>query len=165
MKTLFVAIRAILWASGFILLWGWLAMSARRYDARLEIELPPAARIPGVVLMIPGALLAFACIASFIVRGRGTPAPFDPPRVFVATGPYRYVRNPMYVGAAVFLLGLGLFERSPSILILSAISLAGAHLFVLVYEEPALEDRFGASYLAYKRDVRRWIPRRPRSSS
>lgn len=165
MKILFVAVRAILWASGFILLWGWLALSARRYDTRLGGELPPALKFPGVLLMIPGGLVALACIGSFIVRGKGTPAPFDPPRVFVASGPYRYVRNPMYVGAAVFLLGFGLFEQSPSILLLSALSLTCAHFFVVLYEEPALEDRFGASYLAYKNAVHRWVPRRPVSSS
>jgi protein-S-isoprenylcysteine O-methyltransferase Ste14 len=115
--------------------------------------------------MIPGAFLVLLCLWNFVVRGKGTGAPFDPPRVFVATGPYRYVRNPMYVGAAVFLLGFGLFERSPSILVLSAILLTCAHLFVILYEEPELEARFGATYLAYRRDVRRWIPRRPRSSS
>jgi len=165
MRTAFVAIRAILWAAAFILLWGWLAVSARRYDARISIEVPPAARIPGIALMIPGGLLVLACVGSFVLRGQGTPAPFDPPRVFVATGPYRYVRNPMYLGAGVFLLGFGLFEGSPSILLLTAAAWVVAQIFLIVYEEPDLEDRFGSSYTDYKKAVHRWIPRRPPSSS
>ncbi len=161
MKALFVAVRAVLYASGFILFFGWLAMSARRYDARLDLRLPAAGKIPGVLLMIPGGILALACVGNFIVRGKGTPAPFDPPRVFVATGPYRYVRNPMYVGGLAFLAGLALFEGSVSILLFSLLLLVVAHLLVVLYEEPDLERRFGESYLAYKRTVPRWLPRRP----
>ncbi len=161
MKALFVAVRAVLYASGFILFFGWLAMSARRYDARLDLQVPAAGKVPGVLLMIPGGILALACIGNFIVRGKGTPAPFDPPRVFVATGPYRYVRNPMYVGGLAFLAGLALFEGSVSILLFSLLLLVVAHLLVVLYEEPDLERRFGESYLAYKRTVPRWLPRRP----
>ena len=165
MKTLFIAVRALLYSAGFVLLWGWIALGSRKYDSRFGFELPPALQAPGIALMIPGAFLVLVCLWNFVVRGRGTGAPFDPPRVFVASGPYRYVRNPMYLGAAIFLLGFGLFERSVSILALSAFLLLAAHLFVLVYEEPDLERRFGESYRSYKRTVRRWIPRRPAASS
>jgi protein-S-isoprenylcysteine O-methyltransferase Ste14 len=164
MKTAFVAVRAILYASGFIFVFGWTALAARRYDEQLGIALPEALKIPGLVLMVPSGILALACIGNFIVRGQGTPAPFDPPRVFVAAGPYRYVRNPMYVGGLLFLAGLALFESSLSILLFAAILLVAAHLLVLLYEEPILERKFGASYLAYKRAVPRWIPRRPFAS-
>ena len=118
----------------------------------------------GVALMIPGGLLVLACVGSFVLRGAGTPAPFDPPRVFVGTGPYRYVRNPMYIAAALVLAGYGLLERSLSIVLLSLVFLVVMHLFVLLVEEPGLERRFGESYLAYKRATNRWLPR-PRPSS
>ena len=164
MKHLFVAVRAVLYACGFVLLWGWLASGARRYDERLRIELPAALVAPGILVMVAGGLLVLACIWNFIVRGRGTPAPFDPPRVFVATGPYRYVRNPMYIGAGAFLLGFALLGRSVSVLLLGLALLLGAHLFVVFVEEPGLERRFGESYLAYRRSTNRWLPRlRPSS--
>ena len=164
MKHLFVALRAVLYGAGFVLFWGWLASGARRYDARVAIELSSSWKAVGVLLMIPGALLVLACVASFVIRGHGTPAPFDPPAAFVATGPYRYVRNPMYIGAALLLFGYGLWERSASVALLSLVLLFGAHLFVLLVEEPGLKRRFGESYLAYRRSTNRWLPRlRPSS--
>jgi protein-S-isoprenylcysteine O-methyltransferase Ste14 len=165
MKTVFVAVRAILYASAFIVFFGWLALGARRYDGRIGVALPAALKFPGLLLMIPSGILTLACIGNFIARGKGTPAPFDPPRVFVAAGPYRYVRNPMYVGGLAFLAGLALFEGSVSILVFAAILLAAAHLLVILYEEPVLKARFGESYAAYLRSVPRWLPRRPARSS
>ncbi|HSS45394.1 MAG TPA: isoprenylcysteine carboxylmethyltransferase family protein, partial [Thermoanaerobaculia bacterium] len=86
---------------------------------------------------------------------------FDPPRVFVASGPYRFLRNPMYLGAWFLLAGFGLFEGSVSILLLSFAMLLAAHLFVVFVEEPGLESRFGKTYLEYRARTNRWIPRRP----
>jgi protein-S-isoprenylcysteine O-methyltransferase Ste14 len=99
---------------------------------------------------------------TFVVRGRGTPFPLDPPVVFVPTGPYRYVRNPMYIGGALVLAGYGLLQQSASVVLLSVLFLLGAHLLVLLLEEPGLERRFGDSYAAYKQAVNRWLPRVPR---
>jgi protein-S-isoprenylcysteine O-methyltransferase Ste14 len=52
-----------------------------------------------------GFALSFWCAMEFALRGRGTPAPFDPPRRLVITGLYRWVRNPIYVGMAIMLIG------------------------------------------------------------
>jgi protein-S-isoprenylcysteine O-methyltransferase Ste14 len=164
-KAFFVALRAALYSTGFILLWGWLAGIARRYDARRGIELPSGVEPVGLVLASCGAVLVLACLGNFVVRGRGTPAPFDPPVVFVPTGPYRYVRNPMYIGAALVLAGYGLFERSASVVLLSLVFLVVMHLFVILGEEAGLERRFGDSYTSYKRAVNRWLPRAPRESA
>jgi protein-S-isoprenylcysteine O-methyltransferase Ste14 len=155
----FVAIRGVFYAFLFISLWVWLAVLVRNYDARLNITMPIWLRPIGVVLAIPGIILAAMCVATFATRGRGTPAPFDAPREFVATGPYRYVRNPMYVGAFAVLFGCGFVLSSPSIVLLAFGFLLLAHIFVLLYEEPALTGRFGESYLKYWASVRRWIPR------
>jgi protein-S-isoprenylcysteine O-methyltransferase Ste14 len=164
-KTFSVAVRAVLYSTGFVLLWAWLAGGARRYDAGLGFELPSGSQSFGLVLAIPGALLVLACIGSFIFRGRGTPAPFDPPVLFVPTGPYRYVRNPMYIGAALVLGGYAFSQRSASVVLLTAGFLLIMHLFVILLEEPSLERRFGDSYVAYKRAVNRWLPRVPRESA
>lgn len=165
MKTFFAAIRTTLYAIGFVLLWGWLASGVRGYDTRLNIALSPGWKVVGMLLIVSGAAVVLACLASFVVRGQGTPAPFDPPVSFVPSGPYRYVRNPMYIGAALVLAGYGLWQRSAAIAIFSLAFLVIFHLFVVLVEEPGLEQRFGQSYLAYKRRVRRWLPRRPAASS
>ncbi len=161
MKTLFIALRAALYGAVFVLLWGWLAVSARVYDRRFPVSVPPSTAPLGFVAMGLGALLALSCVTTFVLCGRGTAAPFDPPRVFVASGPYRFVRNPMYLGAWFLLAGFGLFEGSVSILLLSFVMLLAAHLFVVLVEEPGLESRFGKSYLKYKATTNRWIPGRP----
>jgi protein-S-isoprenylcysteine O-methyltransferase Ste14 len=159
METVFVALRAVTVMSAFVLLWGWVAWSLRPLDARLGLSLPEWAPVPGLALIVLGAALALTCAALFVVKGRGTPAPFDAPRRFVAAGPYRHVRNPMYLGAFLVLAGAALSVRSPSILMFSAVWLLPAHLFVILYEEPTLRRKFGASYDEYCRAVPRWVPR------
>jgi protein-S-isoprenylcysteine O-methyltransferase Ste14 len=159
MKTLFIALRAAIFGTGFIFLWGWVALSLHhRYHISLGIALPHWTRTLGIVLMVLGATLAFACVATFVIRGEGTPAPFDPPRNFVAAGPYKHVRNPMYIGGFAVLVGFGLYEQSVAILLFTLPWLLSAHLFVIFYEEPHLRSAFGAPYDAYCRSVRRWLP-------
>lgn len=155
----FVILRAVFYSAAFILLWAWLAVLVRPFDARLAFTVPTWIRPLGWALSLAGALLALWCISTFVARGRGTPAPFDPPREFVAAGPYRYVRNPMYIGGFGVIFGAGLVLPSPSILGLAVLFLLIFHLFVLLYEEPALAGRFGDPYLRYKSSVHRWLPR------
>jgi protein-S-isoprenylcysteine O-methyltransferase Ste14 len=99
------------------------------------------------------------CFYNFTFKGRGTPAPIDPPKERVASGPYRYVRNPMYVAGIVTLLGHIIWWPSLSLLITPPIFFLTAHTFVVLYEEPTLRRKFGASYEQYCREVPRWIPR------
>jgi len=161
MKTLFIALRAAIFSTGFILLWGWVALSLHnRYDTTLGFALSGWTRTWGIALMAAGGTLAFACVATFVTRGEGTPAPIDPPRKFVAAGPYKFVRNPMYIGGFVVLLGFGLYEQSATILLFTLPWLLLAHLFVILYEEPHLHATFGTPYDAYCHSVRRWLPRR-----
>lgn len=162
MKTLLIALRSVIYMTGFVLLFGWIALRVRSFDRTLGVSLPDAVEIPGVILSAAGAVLVLACASVFITRGRGTPAIFDAPRAFVAAGPYKYVRNPMYVGGMMLLVGFGLCERSVSILFMALILLALLHLLVVFYEEPGLTRRFGTSYQEYRQSVGRWLPRRPR---
>jgi protein-S-isoprenylcysteine O-methyltransferase Ste14 len=118
-----------------------------------------AAQIAGVIVGASGASLALWCIVTFVVIGRGTPAPFDPPRRLVVAGPYRLVRNPMYIGAALALAGAALFYVSWALLGYCAAFALTTHLFVVGYEEPALRASFGDDYLRYCERVRRWRPR------
>lgn len=160
MKTLFIALRSAVFGTGFVLLWGWVGLNLhRRYDNTLSLVLPEWTRALGIALLIAGGALALACITTFVTRGEGTPAPFDPPRKFVAAGPYKLVRNPMYLGGFILLFGFGLYERSPAILFFALPWLLFAHLFVILYEEPHLRATFGAPYDMYCRSVHRWLPR------
>lgn len=156
-----LSLRAILYSAGFIALWTWAAVSVRPMDARFDLGVPSWLRLLGLPVAVLGALIAASCIAVFVSRGRGTPFPLDAPREFVATGPYRYARNPMYIGGFLVILGAGLWVQSPSIVALSVLFVLLMHLVALIYEEPTLEDRFGSSYRHYKTSVNRWLPRRP----
>ena len=125
---------------------------------------PPTAigvpQVAGMLAAAAGGALALWCVLAFAVIGKGTPAPFDAPRRLVVRGPYRFVRNPMYVGGALALAGAALFYRSAALAAYAAIFFLVAHAFVVAYEEPALRKRFGAEYDAYCREVRRWRPGR-----
>ena len=113
----------------------------------------------GIWLLLDGVGLAGWCVNLFNVVGRGTPVPFDPPTHFVATGPYRFVRNPMMVGAFLILGGEAALYQSSAVLVYTVCLMTAATLFVRYWEEPDLERRFGPTYLEYKRQVPRWIPR------
>ena len=119
-----------------------------------------AAQVTGAIVGAAGFVLALWCILTFVVIGRGTPAPFDPPRRLVDAGPYRVVRNPMYIGAALALAGAALFYESWALVGYCAIYALVMHLFVVLYEEPTLRSTFGALYVGYCERVGRWWPRR-----
>ena len=122
-------------------------------------EWHPLALVP----MAVGFALYLACAGRFVVEGHGTPAPIDPPRQLVVRGPYRWVRNPMYVAVAAVLLGEVLLSASAWLAAYAAFVCLAFHLFVRLYEEPHLTAQFGEPYRAYAARVPRWIPRRPRA--
>ena len=105
-----------------------------------------ALRTLGAILAAGGGMLSYVCMVAFIVHGDGTAFPSDPPKRFVAIGPYRYVRNPMYVGNLVLACGVGLVFLSLTYLTYAACLGVLTHLYVVRYEEPRLKKRFGAPY-------------------
>jgi len=105
-----------------------------------------------------GAALALWCIFTFATIGKGTPAPFDPPRRLVIRGLYRFMRNPMHIGAALALAGAALFYKSAPLLAYGGVFLLACHLFVITYDEPRLRRSFGADYEAYCQRISRWWP-------
>ena len=106
-----------------------------------------------------GAALYLWCAWDFVSRGEGTPNPLDPPRRLVVAGPYRLVRNPMYL--AVWLALLGHCLRWPAVPMVGLFvgSVVFVLAFVLGYEEPALTRRFGDAYTRYRTQVPRFLPR------
>jgi protein-S-isoprenylcysteine O-methyltransferase Ste14 len=120
----------------------------------------PSIRYLGLLPIALGTAGLVWCIWRFYSDGRGTLAPIDPPKYLVVRGLYRYVRNPMYVGVLLILLGEAIAFSSRALLIEAGVFFVLAHLFVMFYEEPALRRQFGGSYERYLQVVGRWIPRR-----
>ena len=121
---------------------------------------------PGIVRALGFLLVAFGvatmvwCFARFALA-RGTPSPIDPPKDLVVVGLYRWVRNPIYLGAFAILLGRILRTGSRPLAVYAALFALACHVFVVWYEEPALARQFGAAYDRYRGSVPRWLPRRP----
>jgi protein-S-isoprenylcysteine O-methyltransferase Ste14 len=113
----------------------------------------------GVGLALAGLALVCWSVYHFWTHGRGTLAPWDPPRRFVVEGPYRYVRNPMIGGVVLVLLGEGLFLRSLGLLEWAAAFTLLNAVYIPLLEEPILRARFGAPYVRYSERVRRFVPR------
>ena len=113
----------------------------------------------GLVVIAMGAAIYFRCVWEFAVRGLGTPAPIAPTKFLVTTALHRYVRNPMYMGVALVILGEAALFRSVHLVEYAAAMLLIAHVFVVFYEEPTLRRQFGESYEEYRRTVPRWIPK------
>jgi len=113
----------------------------------------------GVLSILGGACIYFCCAWEFAVRGFGTPAPIAPTKFLVVSGLHRYVRNPMYIGVLLVILGQAALFDAPRVAEYGCLCVLVAHIFVLLYEEPTLHRQFGESYEQYLRTVPRWIPR------
>src|SRR5436190_1524558 len=153
-------VRALTYAALFIGF--FLVFVPQRILHATGIVRPPwigPAQMAGLELGAVGGGLAVWCVMTFALVGKGTPAPFDPPRKLVIAGPYRWVRNPMYIGAGLVLVGTALFYRSEALAAFAAAFWVVVHAFVVLYEEPTLERTFGAQYSDYRNAVHRWLPK------
>jgi protein-S-isoprenylcysteine O-methyltransferase Ste14 len=134
----------------------YIPLAFLRNGPRLETGVISFLAIP---FWLIGSLIILWCFWAFTFRGQGTPNPADPPKELVVTGPYRFVRNPIYVGVVFIFLGHFLWFGYWALLIYPVPVLIGVHLFVILYEEPTLRRRFGAHYEEYLKSVPRWIPK------
>ena len=155
-RRVLAVVRALIIAPLFIWLWTMFVPRWLRGPHAFEDPHPL-----GWIVVAAGTAIALPCIWQFAWRGLGTPAPFDPPRRLVISGPYRWMRNPMYLGFGVALIGEAIVfpHITRTMLILTLILWSAVSLFVVVYEEPTLRRLFGSDYEAYCRRVHRWIPR------
>ncbi len=119
----------------------------------------PAFLIIGIVLILIGTVVYGWTVYDFAVSGKGTPLPIDAPRKLVVRGLYRYVRNPMYLGVLLVILGWVWVFADLRIWLYGLVVALIAHVFVVRYEEPHLENTFKDEYVAYKASVGRWLPR------
>jgi protein-S-isoprenylcysteine O-methyltransferase Ste14 len=111
----------------------------------------------GLVPLAPGLIVLALTVREFYVAGRGTLAPWSPPRTLVTSGLYRHSRNPMYVGVLLILCGWAVGLRSRPLAIYTAVVAIAVHLRVLLHEEPFLARTHGAAWTAYRARVGRWL--------
>jgi len=117
-----------------------------------------AHHLVGGLLMALGGGLSLFCADLFHRKGDGLQVPWDPPRRLVIRGPYCFIRNPMYLGNVVMLLGEAIFFASLGIWIYTGVFFVIVHLGVVLLEEPDLRRRHGKPYADYTRKVPRWLP-------
>lgn len=146
---------------GTVTVWAPLYLFRSAYGADLFAN--SASLAGGLVLLSLGVAGYLWCALDFAFAGRGTPAPIDPPKLLVVRGLYRYARNPMYISVLLVLFGESALFRSWTLCRYALVVWGGFHLFVLLYEEPTLREKFGDSYEDYCKRVWRWLPRPPRS--
>jgi protein-S-isoprenylcysteine O-methyltransferase Ste14 len=131
----------------------------------LEYKRPrvPLRSAPWVVLggLCGGTAMVLGLVSGsyLITRGRGTPLPLDPPRELVTSGPYRVVRNPQAIAMLLAVAGEVAAIRSRFLWTLLPLTLIYLEVLVGPWEERQLTARYGVAYLAYKRRVRKWLPR------
>lgn len=111
----------------------------------------------GLLPLCAGFALLLWCVRDFYVAGKGTLAPWSPPRNLVVVGLYRYSRNPMYVAVIMMLAGWAVCFWSPTLAIYALSVALGFHLRVVFGEEPWLARTHGAAWEEYKSKVPRWL--------
>ena len=135
---------------------GYIPLALLRRGSLIETGILAYLAFP---LWLLGGIILLWSFWNFLAQGGGTPAPIDPPKELVATGFYRFVRNPMYTGVLAANLGYFLWFGYWNLLLYTIVIFFVFHVFVTSYEEPTLQKKFGAAYEDYLRKVPRWIPR------
>ena len=132
----------------------WLLSLSGNYNFRFRFNFY---QYLGILLFLIGLFVLLHCIIRFAVVGRGTLSPIDPTKKLVTSGIYRYSRNPMYLGVLTTLIGEALFFKSYHLGIYLLIMALIFNFFILVVEEPRLQEDFGDEYSHYRNKVRRWL--------
>ena len=139
----FIALPGV-FAFGVPLAWAWMSHRAMPRDGF------------GLLPLLFGVVGLLWCVWDFYFAGKGTLAPWSPPRRLVVVGLYRYSRNPMYVSVVMVLLGWAILFRSEFLFIYAAAVATAFHLRVVLGEEPWLRRTHGAEWEDYVSRVRRW---------
>jgi protein-S-isoprenylcysteine O-methyltransferase Ste14 len=148
----------MLWRAifAFLALPGVVAFAVPLVLARSQLS-PEQVWPIGMIPLIFGIILLLYCVREFYVAGRGTLAPWSPPRYLVTTGPYRYSRNPMYIGVGTIIFGWSIFFHSRQLAIYAICVVIAFHLRVLFYEEPWAKRKFADQWPQYCARVARWF--------
>lgn len=111
----------------------------------------------GLLLLVVGCIGLLWCVRDFYVFGKGTLAPWSPPRHLVTAGLYRYSRNPMYVSVLLILLGWAVSFDGRGLYWYAILTAVAFQLRVVLFEEPWLARTHPAGWEHYVRRVRRWL--------
>jgi protein-S-isoprenylcysteine O-methyltransferase Ste14 len=112
---------------------------------------------PGLLPLVAGVVLLLWCVRDFYIAGKGTLAPWDPPRRLVVVGLYRWTRNPMYVAVALILIGWAVGYGALSLWVYALVVVIAFHLRVVLFEEPWLGRTHGEEWVRYEARVPRWL--------
>jgi protein-S-isoprenylcysteine O-methyltransferase Ste14 len=137
----------------------WVPYLLTQWESGAPFFGPVVHRGLGAVLIVAGAGGVVECFARFVWKGRGTPAPIAPPETLVVTGLYRFVRNPMYVSILAILIGESLWFARLDLATYAVIVFIATAVWVGIYEEPTLREKFDGSYDTYCANVPRFMPR------
>ncbi len=151
-------VAAVLSAGFFVVAPGTVAGLVPWWITHWQFESPLPVRVIGAVLVVVGLVPPVSAFVEF-VRAGGTPIPVAPTRRLVVSGFNRYVRNPMYAGLVLTIVGQALLFGSPWLLVYAAAAWAVPAAFVHWYEEPTLVRTYGTEYEEYRRAVPAWLPR------
>ena len=155
--------RAVLQGVAFTALMLWLLptvvleVTTGSWDAFYENSLRYGG-LPLQLALIPG-LMGVSALQEFVMRGRGTPLPFDAPRRLVVSGPYAYVANPMQLSLTLVLVAWGALMENPSVALSGVVGVFYSLGVALADEQSDLSERFGSPWRIYRRHVRSWLPR------
>jgi protein-S-isoprenylcysteine O-methyltransferase Ste14 len=119
----------------------------------------------GILPILAGFLVSLKCFFDFIFTGQGTPVPIDPPKKLVVSGLYRLSRNPMYIGILIILFGEAILFRSLILIGYTVIVFCLFQIFIVGFEEPFLNEKFGKKYNDYCNVVPRWIAHLKKTNS
>ena len=123
------------------------------YKLSVEIGL---LRCFGVIPVLIGIIILSWCLWEFILKGKGSPAPYHPPKELIVSSLYRFTRNPMYVGVICVLLGEAFLFESALLLLYTVVIFLIFHMWIIITEEPYLRSTFGEPYTRYYESVPRW---------
>ena len=163
---MFVLVRAVTYAAlfiGFVLV--YLPGRFLSWSGITRPEFVGAPQVGGILIGAIGAVLALWCLLTFAFIGKGTPAPFDPPRRLVIEDRTDSCEIQCTSAPPPRSEGTALFYQSWSLLLFNGLFLLATHLFVISYEEPTLRRTFGKEYEAYCVQVNRWLVRSSPSCS
>jgi len=141
----------------FLALPGMVAIAVPAWYAARALRAGGAFHAIGLLPLAAGFLLLLWCVRDFYVAGRGTLAPWSPPRNLVTTGLYRYSRNPMYVAVTAMLMGWAMSFASTGLALYAVCVMIAFHLRVVFGEEPWLARTHGARWDEYQARVPRWL--------
>jgi protein-S-isoprenylcysteine O-methyltransferase Ste14 len=129
----------------------------QRMATPLSLQVAAGIRVAaGVLILICGTSLVISARIWFTRTGQ-SPIPWRPTPELILRGPYRFTRNPMYVGVTLFVVGLGLTLNNIWISLFAVPALVVVHFIAVLPEERYLAEKFGEGYQSFLARVRRYV--------